>query len=53
MNIGFVEWNLLSVSVNVNPPHEEYLRVKKIEGRPKDGLFYYDETNKAFTEYTP
>ena len=53
VNIGFVEWNLLSVSVNVNPPHEEYLRVKKIEGRPKDGLFYYDETNKAFTEYTP
>ena len=53
INIAFVEWNPLSASVNVNPPHEEYLRVKKIEGRPKDGLFYYDEVNKAFTEYTP
>lgn len=53
MNIAFVEWNPLSASVNVNPPHEEYLLVKKIEGRPKDGFFYYDETNNTFTEYTP
>ena len=53
MNIAFVEWNPLDASVNVNPPHEEYLRVKKIEGRTKEGFFYYDETNHAFTEYTP
>ena len=52
MNIGFVEWNPLSASVNVNPPHMEYLRVKKIEGRPKEGFFYYDTVNHAFTEYT-
>ena len=53
MNIGFVEYNPLSASVNVNPPHEEYVRVKKIEGRAKDGFFYYDETSHVFTEYTP
>lgn len=53
INIAFVEWNPLSASVNVNPPHEEDLRVKKIEGRPKEGFFYYDETNQVFTEYIP
>ena len=53
MNIAFVEYNILSASVNVNPPHEEYVRVKKIEGRPKNGFFYYDESNNVFTEYTP
>lgn len=53
MNIAFVEYNPLSVSVNTSPPHAEYLMVRKIEGRPTDGFFYYDKNQGVFTEYTP
>lgn len=52
MNVSFVEYNPLSVSVNVNPPHLEYMRVRKLEGRPSGfGNFYYDETKKMFVQY--
>lgn len=51
MNIAFVEWNPLSSIDNVYAPHEEGLRVKKIEGRPKEGFFYFD--GPVLKEYTP